>query len=132
MGQNTENPYLRDHRSKLFMKMRQFLTTPHCRRKILLDYFEAGASVEQDVPPSTSVIKLKRNCCDNCTNRLVSHANKDKDQQFSPEKSKDFSSDAYKFFSVIKLMNQRFGASMIIMYLLGSVSRTVNVVGCLD
>jgi hypothetical protein len=115
-----DNPEFRTFQAKIHSIVKKFLTTPSCRRKILLDYFENDIEYfekNHDDEPKTN---LKPNCCDNCTQKLK---NKDNESSSSDcDQLKDFTEEALKIFGIIKLINYKFGLTTYILYLMGSVS----------
>lgn len=53
----------------MFQKMQEFLTTPKCRRHLLLKHFETDED-STNASDEDNKILFRQNCCDNCTNRL--------------------------------------------------------------
>jgi Werner syndrome ATP-dependent helicase len=114
---------VKNYSSKILMKVRKFLTTALCRRKILLDYFatdveksEQDSTVCEQQSPASD---LDPNCCDNCTRRLKSMS--DGGGVSESNEPKDYSDDALKFLNAVKLLGQRFGSGLVISFILGSV-----------
>ena len=97
----------RDHQTTSFNKMLQFLTTSSCRRQILLNHFEDNLA---------NVNELTCDCCDNCSMRSSSG-----DSNKAVE-LKDFTDEAFKLLSVVKLLNSKYGINIIVGFLMGSVS----------
>jgi hypothetical protein len=95
--------------------MQEFLSTSRCRRRLLLRHFENPDKIDND---EEDVFKL--NCCDNCTARLETSKERGggggADYQLV-----DFSKDALKLLKAVQLLNCRFGMTMVIQFLLGSV-----------
>jgi hypothetical protein len=124
---NIENQALKEYNSKILMKVRHFLTTTQCRRTILIEYFETDI----DKPPKVSDQKTtnqvyNQNCCDNCTRRLKAADELTSDQL--DDELKDFTEDAFKLLSVVKLLNQRYGLNLVISFLLGSVNINLKLI----
>lgn len=59
------------NKDEMSRKMQEFLTTPNCRRRLLLDYFTNG----KEKNSSTELFAEK--CCDNCTAHLTTNENTD-------------------------------------------------------
>ncbi len=112
-----KDEHFRIIRNKQFIKIQQYLTTTYCRRQLILEHFE-----QDDVEKThnkTEIVKPKvfnLNCCDNCTQRLMSSSNQNEE---------DFSQEAENLFNVIKLL-QRYGLSSITGYLIGSKAQKLT------
>ena len=119
MISQVENAAYRDNQIKMFNKMKTYLSTSTCRRYLLLKHFETdeGILLDEDQTESKSRIRNRENCCDNCTMRLNNKINNIKEEDLY----KDFSDDAEKLFSVMKLFECRYGLAFYILYLLESV-----------
>lgn len=80
MISETKNESFKSHQFKMFQQMQEFLTTPKCRRQLLLKHFEedeeATTSSTRTGPGAArssreeETHEFRPNCCDNCTTRL--------------------------------------------------------------
>lgn len=109
----------RQHKFKMLDEMTKFLSTSGCRRRLLLNHFE-NESTQKKTATNDSI---KPNCCDNCTLRLNSASSP---SSSSAIKLKDFTQEATKLVSCVKLLNEKFGTSLVIGFLLGSVNIEIN------
>lgn len=58
----SSSPSFQQHKQLMMKRMREFCETKHCRRNLLLSYFDDPLSTRTDVP--------RPNCCDNCDKLL--------------------------------------------------------------
>ena len=113
-----KNEIYKEYKTKMLAKMQHFLTTTSCRRHLLLKHFEDDLGDVNEAETKDAKKSCKKDCCDNCTIRL-SNSNDDSNEE---EELKDFSDDAFKLISTIKLLQSRFGVNVIVLFLVGSVS----------
>ena len=118
----TKNPSLREHKTKMFAVTKSFLSTTSCRRHFILKFF-GDISVKNGTCQSD---KFKANCCDNCTMRLNQSTTPNAAVSGEPQ-MKDMSTEARLLFRVIAHLGERFGLATVIGYLIGSVSYLFHV-----
>lgn len=105
-GANQDNTYI-DHQMKLLDKMKQFVSTSRCRRKVLLDYFDEETKDECDF-------------CDNCceTHKGTSYEIIKTQQNVQKE--------AKLLIDLVEGLGKTFGMGMYINILRGSNSKAVD------
>ena len=96
-------------------RMRKFLSTNSCRRTLLLNHFLDEEN--KNSSPEEAKLVPTANCCDNCTNNLKSGGSMDNQSE-----QKDYTDEAIKLLSCVKLFNERFGLTTYALFLIGSVS----------
>ena len=108
-----KNEKYQQHKYQMLERMRKFLSTNSCRRTLLLNHF-----LDEENKNSSPEAKLvpTANCCDNCTNNLKSGFDDNQSEQ------KDYTDEAIKLLSCVKLFNERFGLTTYALFLIGSVS----------
>ncbi len=87
----TENYSYRDHQTLMFNKMKSYLTTPNCRRQIILTHFAKDEALSDDSESKIQPV-LRENCCDNCSKRLQNKNDNVKEE----DTFKDFTLEAHK------------------------------------
>jgi len=98
-------------------RMRKFLTTNSCRRTLLLNHFLDEENKNSPVKTKSAfTANCCDNCCDNCTNILKSGS---KDGQ---AEQKDYTEEAIKLLSCVRLFNEKYGLTTYVLFLMGSVS----------
>jgi superfamily II DNA helicase RecQ len=116
----------REHSIRMMAKVQHFLTASTCRRRILLKYFENDPDTEEmteneELEAQAHIAKeANKDCCDNCN----IHSINSKYSAISNQECnqlRDFSEDAEKLFEVIKLLNEKYGLTVAILFLIGSV-----------
>ncbi|XP_036385650.1 Werner syndrome ATP-dependent helicase homolog isoform X2 [Megalops cyprinoides] len=104
----------RGYKMKMMAKMEQYLSSPKCRRKLILSHFE-----DKQLRRVTSGIMGTSRCCDNCRSRgMGTYTMPDKEP-----KLRDFGKEAYQLMSAIRALDGRFGLSVPILFLRGSDSQ---------
>jgi hypothetical protein len=111
--QDIANEEYRNFKSNMFVRVQKYLTMSDFREEYLLKHFEEEENDQFKISG-----QFKPNCCDNCTNRLRSGSS----ESNQVDELKDFSKEANKLLSVIKLLNSKFGIGTYISFLIGSVS----------
>ncbi|CAL1547093.1 unnamed protein product, partial [Lymnaea stagnalis] len=108
----------RQHKMKMFSKVEQYLTTPGCRRRVLLSHFEAG---------NLNELGGTENCCDNCRQRIVRmrHGLTVSDTTVS-EDGVNFAKEAADLFRAIEVTGNRYGLAVPTQVLLGSSVKKVE------
>lgn len=91
--------------------MQEFLTTPKCRRSVLLHHFEPNNSSDENN------LTFKKNCCDNCTLRISENG----ENKSAKPQMIDLTQDGLRLFKAIRFLNCRFGVNTIIGFLIASV-----------
>lgn len=100
------NPDFLQHKTDMLNKMQHYLTSTKCRRKLLLAHF-AGTEAES--------VGGTANCCDNCTRSLAMDG-----VQYS---KRDYTKEARQLLEAIIGTGERYGISVPICLLRGSVSQ---------
>ncbi|KAG7476943.1 hypothetical protein MATL_G00088070 [Megalops atlanticus] len=104
----------RGYKMKMMAKMEQYLSSPKCRRKLILSHFE-----DKQLRKVTSGIMGTSGCCDNCrSGAMRTYTVPDAEPELQ-----DFGKEAYQLMSAICALDERFGVSVPILFLRGSDSR---------
>ena len=102
----------------MLLKMQRFLKASGCRRNILLKHFEEEDAFKSNDSKDDCDSCSGPDCCDNCDMIL----NNRKNANYEKQEAKDYTNPAFKLLSAIKLLNEKFGISFVIGFLLGVVS----------
>ncbi|KAF7236486.1 Werner syndrome ATP-dependent helicase [Varanus komodoensis] len=100
------------YKLKMMAKIEKYLSLKSCRRKVILSHFE-----DKQLRKSSSGIMGTEKCCDNCRFRKI-HCTPVVDTEDSFE---DFGQQAYKLMSAVCALNERFGMSVPVLFLRGSI-----------
>ena len=108
----------REYKEQMLLKMQRFLKASGCRRNILLKHFEEEDAFKSNDSKDDCDSCSGPDCCDNCDMIL----NNRKNANYEKQEAKDYTNPAFKLLSAIKLLNEKFGISFVIGFLLGVVS----------
>ncbi|XP_062902863.1 bifunctional 3'-5' exonuclease/ATP-dependent helicase WRN isoform X2 [Mobula hypostoma] len=106
----------RNYKIKMMEKMKKYLTSSKCRRKIILSHFE-----DEQLRKATLGILGTDRCCDNCRfNCRVGNFIPADDQE---NETDDFGKEAYQLLTAICVLGEKFGLGVPVLFLRGSYSQ---------
>ncbi|XP_027454735.1 Werner syndrome ATP-dependent helicase isoform X3 [Zalophus californianus] len=108
------NEKFRLYKLQMMAKMEKYLHSGRCRRKLILSHFE-----DKQLRKASMGIMGTEKCCDNCRSRLDTCSSIDD----SDDSSQDFGPQAFKLLSAVKILGERFGIGLPILFLQGSNSQ---------
>ncbi|XP_066091205.1 bifunctional 3'-5' exonuclease/ATP-dependent helicase WRN isoform X2 [Saccopteryx bilineata] len=110
------NENFRLYKLKMMAKMKKYLYSSGCRRRIILSHFE-----DKQLRKASLGITGTEKCCDNCKFRL-GHCFSIDD---SEDPSQDFGSQAFQLLSAVNILGETFGIGVPILFLQGSSSQRI-------
>ncbi|XP_054364572.1 bifunctional 3'-5' exonuclease/ATP-dependent helicase WRN isoform X3 [Mirounga angustirostris] len=108
------NEKFRLYKLQMMGKMEKYLHSRRCRRKLILSHFE-----DKQLRKASMGIMGTEKCCDNCRSRLDTCSSIDD----SDDTSQDFGPQAFQLLSAVKILGERFGIGLPILFLQGSNSQ---------
>ncbi|XP_045635169.1 Werner syndrome ATP-dependent helicase isoform X2 [Ursus americanus] len=108
------NEKFRLYKLKMMAKMEEYLHSRRCRRKLILSHFE-----DKQLRKASVGIMGTEKCCDNCRSRL-DHCSSIDDLD---DTSQDFGPQAFQLLSAVKILGEKFGIGLPILFLQGSNSQ---------
>jgi len=114
MIKEIKNEKFRERKMEMMGEMQNFLASLDCRREGILQHFEENNNPTRKARVSSSEVKDK--CCDNCDRkRKLWGKNKSDDKD-----TLDVGKEALALLTAIDSLNNRYGASLIVLFLRGS------------
>ncbi|MGH0173892.1 UNVERIFIED_CONTAM: hypothetical protein FKN15_078358 [Acipenser sinensis] len=104
----------RGYKMKMMAKMEKYLSSPKCRRKIILSHFE-----DKQLRKASLGIMGTDKCCDNCSSRLLYDPSADDTES----NLQDFGKEAYQLMSAVTALGEKFGTAVPVLFLRGSYSQ---------
>ncbi|XP_033871586.3 bifunctional 3'-5' exonuclease/ATP-dependent helicase WRN isoform X1 [Acipenser ruthenus] len=104
----------RGYKMKMMAKMEKYLSSPKCRRKIILSHFE-----DKQLRKASLGIMGTDKCCDNCSSRLLYDPSADDTES----NLQDFGKEAYQLMSAVTALGEKFGTAVPVLFLRGSYTQ---------
>ncbi|XP_038648599.1 Werner syndrome ATP-dependent helicase homolog isoform X2 [Scyliorhinus canicula] len=109
-----KSPKFRAYKIKMMEKIKKYLTSPKCRRNIILSHFE-----DAQLRKATLGIIGTDRCCDNCRLRIGSCISADDTEN----EMQDFGKEVFQLLSAVCVLGERFGIGVPVLFLRGSHSQ---------
>ncbi|XP_041086155.1 Werner syndrome ATP-dependent helicase homolog isoform X2 [Polyodon spathula] len=111
---SVKNDKYRGYKMKMMAKMEKYLSSPKCRRKIILSHFE-----DKQLRKASLGIMGTDKCCDNCSSRQLYDPSADDTES----NLQDFGKEAYQLMSAVAALGEKFGTAVPVLFLRGSYSQ---------
>ncbi|XP_028921537.1 Werner syndrome ATP-dependent helicase isoform X3 [Ornithorhynchus anatinus] len=108
-----KNDTFRLYKLKMMAKIEKYLHSSMCRRKIILSHFE-----DKQLRKASSGIMGTEKCCDNCRSRSSYYTT-----DVPEDTLQDFGPQAFQFISAVKVLGEKFGIGLPVLFLRGSNSQ---------
>ncbi|XP_038545884.1 Werner syndrome ATP-dependent helicase isoform X1 [Canis lupus familiaris] len=105
------------YKLKMMAKMEKYLHSTRCRRQLILSHFE-----DKQLRKASVGIMGTEQCCDNCRSRLDQCSSIDD----SDDASQDFGPQTFQLLSAVKILGEKFGIGLPILFLQGSNSQRLE------